>query len=166
MAVEWTAFDFKNSLVTKVNVAIAAAIPAYAPDPRVVSYFPSPDEDNGDSVAIGWNMTDDTEYVALGEQQPQDEEVVVSCRVNVTRPGAGETVAQAAEARAAELMGEVDNVIRTDPPSVGVQTFRSRLTNRNSVSMAWLIGPIGESVPARRCVIEFDVVYRARTTKN
>jgi hypothetical protein len=163
MAAKWTAFDFKNSLVTKTVAAIAIASPAYDPVPKVVSYFPSPDEDNGDSVAIGWNMTDDTERVALGVEQPQDEEVIVSCRVNVTRPGAGETVARAAEDRAAELMSEVDNVIRTDPPSVGVQTFRSRLTNRNSVSMAWFVG---EGVPARRCVIEFDVAYRARTSKN
>jgi len=163
VATEWTAFDFKNSLVTKTIAAIAAAMPAYDPVPKVVSYFPSPDEDNGDSVAIGWNMTDDTERIALGEQQRQDEFVIVSCRVNVTRPGAGETIAQAAETRAALLMGEVDNVIRTDPPSVGDQTFRSKLTNRNSVSMAWFVG---EGVPARRCVIEFDIEYRARTSKN
>jgi hypothetical protein len=160
MSTTWTAFDFKNSLVTKVNAAIAGS---YDPVPKVVGYFPSPDEDNGDSVAIGWQMTDDTEYVALGEQQRQDEEVTVSCRVNVTRPGAGSDTAQAAEDRAAELMGEVDNVIRTDPPSVGDQTFRSRVTNRNSVSMAWFVG---EGVPARRCVIEFDIEYRARTSKN
>jgi len=163
MSTEWTAFDFKNSLVTKTVAAIAAANPAYSPVPKIVSYFPSPDEDNGDSVAIGWQMTDDTERIALGEQQRQDEFVIVSCRVNVTRPGAGAATAKQAEDRAAELMGEVDNVIRTDAPSVGDQTFNSKVTNRNSVSMAWFIG---EGVPARRCVIEFDIEYHARTSKN
>lgn len=159
MSNTWTAYAFKNALITQVIAAMAV----YDPVPVVVSYFPSPDEDNGDSIAVGWQMTDDTEAIALGEQQRYDEDVVVSCRVNVTRPGAGETVAQAAETRAALLMGEVDTQVRTAPPSVGDQTFRARLTNRNSVSMAWFVG---EGVAARRCVIEFDVVYRARTSKN
>jgi hypothetical protein len=162
VATKWTAFDAKDSLVIKVNAAIAAAMPAYNPVPKVVSYFPSPDEDNGDSMAIGWNMTDDTERIVLGEQQRQEEFVIVSCRVNVTRPGAGETIAQQAEGRAAELMAEVDQVVRTDPPSVGDQSWGYRITNRNSVSMAWFL----DTTAARRCVIEFDVVYRARTSKD
>ena len=155
MSVNWTAFDFKDALAAQIDLS-----GLMDPTPRIVTYWPSPDEIDTDLLIVGWEASDDNEQITLAAGQSKYQEaVVLGCAALVVRVN-GDGAVGLARDRAEELLARVDTQVRNNKPSVGIQTISAAVTNRRSVEAP---DSAGENVPTRVCVIEFDVTYRART---
>ena len=159
MAADWTAFDMVKAL--RIAVAARAGVTSLSPEVRVVSYLPSPEEQMPDAIVIGYMATDsdDNERAHAGGTR-FDEEVNLVSRVQVTRPGAGQDVADAVRLRSQTLLAEVDNEVRDNLPTVGDQAWAGKVINRESV----VIATIREGVGAMLCAVDFDINYKARTS--
>lgn len=155
----WTAPAFTAALTTQVAARPVVASLAN-PTVRVVDYLPSPEENLTDTVIIGYEAEDDAEAIALGDNR-HDETVIVRCLIITVRPGAGEAVARQCKDRAALLLGEVDDELRTNAPEVGNQTLRARVSRRSFTDDFATSADRGG--PVRRYVVGFEITYRART---
>jgi len=155
---DWTAPAFTTALTASL-AARAGITDLTDPKVRVLDYWPSADEGITDAIIVGYQAEDSTEHVAIGNQS-QDETVTVHCEIRVVRPGAGQTVATACRTRAAFLLGEVADELREAAPDVGDQTVFARTDNRDLVQFPSTAG----ATAVRVCLIEFDVVYKARTS--
>lgn len=161
MSTDWTAFDFQTKLAAQVTTAITAAA-LDPPEPRVLTYFPSPDESLTDTVVIGHVVSDTKEQVTLAaENARHDEEVTLECVIRVMRHGAGEDTAKAARDRAVVLLAVVDDEVRSNKPKVGNQTLSANISSRTGAFFPWITQ---EGAGVREALIEFDITYRARTS--
>lgn len=154
---DWTAGAFKDALKTALE-ARAGVIGFTAPTVSVFTYWPGEDEWSTDTIVVGYTVADTNEPAALGNNS-YTEEVNVESQVLVVRPGAGETVAKTARDRASNMLGEIDNQLRTSPPAVGTQTISARISDRAMDEFPSISG--GTAV--RVCRIEFTITYKART---
>lgn len=155
----WTAPDFIDQLTA--SVAARPGITALTdPTVRVIGYQPSPVENVGDIVVIGFEAEDDNEPETVGNRIHK-ETVTLRCLAEAIRPGAGPNPAAAARDRAAFLLGEVDAQLRNDYPDVGDQTVAPapRIASRTMEQFA-----SNREAPVRVCSIIFEVVYTARTS--
>lgn len=160
MAANWTAFDFKRALATAV--AARAAVVAFDPAVRVVTYFPSPEDQSGDLVILGYSSFDSEDHQRAHAGGPRfDETVDVISQIRVLRLGAGQTVADAAEDRAEAILAEIDDEVRDNLPTVGNQSWAGKILDRESSLFAW---NTSEGVGSIVCLIEFVVQYKARTS--
>ncbi len=155
---DWTAPDFLDVLEAALNVR--AGITGLTPTVRVLTYYPSVDEPLTDAIIIGYEVSDANEPAALGQGR-YTETVDVECEIRVIRPGAGTTVAKAARDRVKNLLGEIDNELRTTLPNVGDQTISAHITSRNLAQYAYQAG----AAAVRVCLVEFTIQYKARTSK-
>lgn len=157
---DWTAPDFFDKLETAV--AARAGITGLTPKVRVITYFPSIDEALSDTLILGYEATDSNEPAALG-QGAYDETVDVECQIRIVRPGAGSTVARTARVRASNLLGEIDNELRTNLAAlqVGRQTISALITDRQMSQFPYQAGTTG----VRVCTIDFTIRYAARTNR-
>lgn len=161
MTANWTAFPYKRALATKV--AALEDVTSLTPKPRVLTYFPSPDEPLTDSIIIGHTSSDGGTRRAHAGGPRFDEQVDVECQIRVVRPGAGQEAADQAEDRAEALLALLDAVIRNKDtaPKVGDQSWAGKLANRSSDLFAYLAG---EGSPVMVCLIDFTIQYNARTS--
>jgi hypothetical protein len=145
----------------RIAVAARTGVTTLVPEVRVVSYLPSPDEQMPDAIVIGYMSADADEHQrsVLGMNR-YDEGVSLTCRVQVTRPGAGQDVADAVRLRAQTLLAEVDGEVRTNLPTVGDQSWAGRVDERESV----VIATLREGVGTMLCAIDFSVIYKGRTS--
>lgn len=155
---DWTAPDFLDKLETALNAR--SGITSLTPAVRILTYDPSIDEPLTDAIIIGHTVSDTNEPAAVGQGR-YEETVSVQCEIRVIRPGAGSTPAKEARDRAKNLLGEIDNELRTTLPAVGDQTIRAHVASRDMSQFAYH----GGAVPVRVCLIEFTIEYRARTSK-
>lgn len=153
---DWTANAFITGL--KTSLAARAGILAFIPVVRIVNYDPSIDEPMTDVIVVGHTVSDVNEPAALGQNRYQ-ETVDVECDIWIARPGAGDTPANDARVRAMDLLGEVDNQLRTAPPDVGDDTISARIATRAMLQRAHHSG----ETPVRLCLISFTIRYEART---
>ena len=161
MSYTWTAPDFKQKLVTQLEANAALAV--LDPAPKILTYSPSVDEPLTDMIAVGYEYSDDTEAIALNSStNPYDETVTVRCGIRVVRPGAGSSASEAAENRAVALLAAVSTEVQKNRPAVGNQTLSARVTDRRAEIYPY---KSAKGMPVRVCVIEFSVVYRARTSE-
>lgn len=156
---DWTAPAFIDSFVAQL-AARTGITSLTDPTVTVIDYWPGDTENLGDVIIVGYSAADTNEPAAIGQGR-YEETVTLSCHIRVVRPGAGTTVAKTARDRAAGLLGEVDNQLRTTFPEVGDQTIAASVTRRQMDQFPSTAGGTG----VRVCVIEFDVEYRARTPK-
>ncbi len=155
---DWTAPDFLDVLETALNAR--PGITSLSPKVRVLTYYPSVDEPLSDAIIIGYEASDANEPAALGQGRYL-ETVDVLCEIRVVRPGAGSTVVKTARDRAKNLIGEIDNELRTTLPNVGDQTTAAHITSRDMGQYAYQAG----AAAVRVCLIEFVIRYKARTSK-
>lgn len=155
---DWTAPDFLDKLETALNAR--TGITTLTPKVRVLTYYPSVDEPLTDAIIIGFEVSDTNEPAALGQVR-YTETVDVDCEIRVVRPGAGSTPAKAARDRCKNLLGEIDNELRTTLPDVGDQTLSAHVASRNMAQFAYH----SKSAAVRVCLIEFVIQYKARTSK-
>jgi hypothetical protein len=145
----------------RIAVAARTGITTLVPEVRVVSYLPSPDEQMPDAIVIGYMSADADENQRAHAGGPRfDEEVNLISRVQVTRPGAGQDVADAVRLRAQALLAEVDDEVRDNLPTVGDQSWAGKVTERESV----VIATVRENVGAMLCAVDFTIQYKARTS--
>ena len=138
-----------------------AGITGLTPKVGILTYYPSVDEPLTDAILIGFEVSDTNDPAALGQSR-YTETVIVDCEIRVVRPGAGTDVAKEARDRAANLLGEIDNELRTTPPQVGDQTISAKSENRHMAQYPYHSAG-GSAV--RVCLIEFTIEYKARTSK-
>lgn len=155
---DWTAPAFISSLVTTLS-ARSGITTLTNPAVRVLDYWPAIDEKITDALIVGYEAEDTNQEATIGNRT-QEETVTIKCEIRVVRPGSGATVAGTARTRTANLLGEVDNQLRTDWPEVGTQTVAARISNRDLMQFPSTDSRGG---PVRVCLIRFDVEYRART---
>ena len=155
---DWTAPDFLDALETALEAR--AGITGLTPKVQILTYYPSVDEPLTDAIIIGYEVTDVNEPAAVGQVRYQ-ETVDVQCEIRVIRPGAGETPSKAARDRAKNLLGEIDNELRTTLPAVGDQTVSAHVASRDMGQFAYHSG----ASAVRVCLIEFMIQYKARTSK-
>jgi hypothetical protein len=128
--------------------------------PQIVTFLPDP-KWMADAIILGFGLTDDKEKVSLGGHT-HDETVDVVCQIRVARDGGGETVAQEAEDRAQLILAEIDAELREDPIAVsGAQIINPGIVFRESLLFP---AQSQDGVAVMRCVIEFTIRYRAKTT--
>jgi len=157
---DWTAPAFIDLLQTRLLAR--ATLTAMDPPVAVFTYDPNPDDTVTDRLVIGYRVADENEPAALGQGR-YEETVTVNCEIMVVRAGAGDVKAAAARTRAADILGELDNELRTDPlPQVGDQTTHAQIAKREMMQFPSTYGTAGAGV--RVCVIRLDVVYTARTS--
>lgn len=154
---DWTAPAFLDALVTQIGVR--AGITSLTPTVRVLAYYPGADEPLTDAILLGFTVTDTNEPAALGNQS-HEEEVTIDCEVRVVRPGAGAVPAKVARDRAADILGEIHDEVATNWPQVGTQTIAARVQSRTMSQFPYQAG----ETAVRVCLIEFVIVYKARTT--
>jgi hypothetical protein len=154
MSDQWTAFDFKRKL--RAQVAARSGITSLTPTPRVISYFPSPDEPMTDLIIIGYTSVDSDEHqrAHVGGHR-FDEQVDIVSQIRVVRSGAGQDVADTAETRSEELLAEVDDEVRNNLPDVGDQSWAGKVIERESSMFATQSQLV--------CVTEFVIQFKART---
>jgi len=157
---DWTAPAFIDAL--EALLIVRPTLVAMVPKVTVFTYDPNPDDSITDQLVIGYRVTDEKEPAAVGQGR-YDETVTVSCEILIIRVGAGGAVAAAARDRAADVYGEIDNELRTDPlPVVGDQTIHAQIRRDEMMQFPSTYGVAGVAV--RVCVIRFDVEYTARTS--
>lgn len=161
MSADWTAFDMAEALRAAVVARIAALDPALEPTPRVITYLPNPDEQLPDAIIIGYLSSDseDNQRAHVGGNR-FNEEVGLTSRIQVTRPGAGQDVADTARARAQALLAEIDDEVRDNLPPVGDQSWGGIVVDRDAA----LIATNRDGTPAQLAVIDFTIRYVARTS--
>ena len=155
---DWTAPDFLDALETALNARVG--ITGLTPKVRVLTYYPSVDEPLTDAIIIGFEVSDTNDPAALGQGR-YTEVVDVQCEIRVVRPGAGTTVAKKARDRCMNLLGEIDNELRTTLPQVGDQTISAHIATQNMAQFPYHSG----TSAIRVCLIEFTIEYKARTSK-
>jgi hypothetical protein len=156
---QWTAFDMTAALTTAV--AARSGVTTLTPTVRVISYLPSPDEQMPDAIVIGYLAVDSDDHQrAHAGGNRFDEEVNLISRVQVTRPGAGQDVANTVRTRAEVLLAEVDAEVRTNLPTVGDQAWAGKVVDRDMA----VIATIRQGVAALVCAIDFNINYSARTS--
>jgi hypothetical protein len=157
MSANWTAYSMATALATAVTTRVAS----FDPEVRLVTYLPSPEEQFPDAIVIGYESFDSEENQRAHAGGGRfDEEVNLHSRIQVTRPGAGQAVADEARTRAEALLVEVDEEVRDNLPTVGDQTWAGKVIDRDSVTMA----TNRENIGAVLCVIDFNIQYKARTS--
>lgn len=149
-------------LVDDLQAAVAArpGITGLTPLPQVRVSIPAADEPWADLIVLGVDASDTKEPVAIGTDR-HDEEVSVTCYTQAIRYGSGETEAKAARDRANLLLSEVDDEIRTNPPTVGDQQLRMKVTERDYKALPW---EDSNGATLRLAQISFTIDYRARTS--
>ena len=155
---DWTAPDFLDALETALNAR--AGITGLTPKVRVLTYYPSVDEPLTDAIIIGFEVSGTSEPAAVGKGRYTDA-VTLDCEIRVVRPGAGSTPAKAARNRMSDLLGEIDNELRTTLPQVGDQTISAHIATQNMAQFPYHSG----ASAIRVCLIEFTIEYQARTAK-
>lgn len=156
----WTVPEWLDSMKSKIEAD--ATVSAMEPDVEVYTAEPSAQVMTSDIIVLGYEGNDnDEEGVPLG-QGSRDETQLIKCYVQVVRPGAGETIAKEARDDAASIIRAVDGILRSSPPSVGSQTYATKLAARDFAQFPSEVG--SSSTPVRVCVIQFDIQYRARTS--
>ena len=158
MSASWSAYSFKRALA--VAVAARSGISGLEPVPQIVTFLPDP-KWMADAIIVGYGLTDDKEKVSLGGQT-HDETVNIVCQIRVARDGGGEAVAQEAEDRANAILAEIDTELRENPIAV----VGARIINPGIVARESLLFPTQsqDGVAVMRCVVEFTIRYRAKTT--
>lgn len=159
MATDWTAFDMAEAL--RAAVAARAGITGLSPTVKVITYLPSPDEQMADAIIIGYlsEDADDTMRAHVGGDQFEEVVDLVS-RIQVTRPGAGQTVADTARDRAQALLSEVEAEVRYNLPTVGDQSRNGKIIERDAAVLA----TNREGAGALVCALDFTIRYTARTS--
>lgn len=161
MTADWTVFAMATAL--KDAVAARAGITGLSPEVRVVTYLPSPDEQMPDAIVIGYLSADSADPERAHAGGPRfDEEVSLISRVQATRPGAGQDVADTARARVQTLLAEVEDEVRDNLPDVGDQSWGGKIVDREAVTVA----TIRDGTPAMLAAVDFTISYRARTSSS
>ena len=155
---DWTGPDFLDALETAISAR--SGITGLTPTVRVLSYFPSIDEPLSDTIILGHTVSDVNEPAAVGQKR-YEERVDVESEIRIVRSGAGSAPAKTARDRAKNLLGEIDNELRTTLPSVGQQTLSAHMTKRTMSQFPYKVGV----TPVRVCLIEFTIQYKARTAQ-
>lgn len=154
----WTFPSFVDQLATAI--AALPVITAMDPTPVVRATLPSAAEDISDMIVFGYEAADLKEKVQLGTTT-QDEEVGLTCLARSIRYGSGDTVGKTARDRVVAYVAIVDEYLRENELSVGIQVLRQIVATRE---FALLPGMVGEDQPAMFAAVIFDIEYRARTT--
>lgn len=165
---DWTAPAFIDAL--KTAVAARADIQAMtSPKVTVLDYDPGIDVDTGDLLVIGYRITDSNEPATFRDDYM--ETVDVQCYLRVMRLEAASndgTAAKSARDRAADILGAVDNTLRTndytDPGSVlsvGDQTIIAWVSGREQTTLPYFDG---NGSPIQMVENKFTVRYEAHTS--
>lgn len=159
MADVFTAPKFLDDLKVLLD-ADATLSTLTSPKYRSTTYWPSPAEAQTDVVSLGYRCTDDTEHASIGQQR-YDQVVRCESKIEIIRPGAGESVAAAARLRATTILDRIHINLRDNRPTVGLQTIEARIIERD---MQQYPSEIGDAkTPVRVCEIGFVIRYAART---
>jgi hypothetical protein len=114
---------FREALRSAVAASLTAGPTVYAYDPGS-----SNTDSVGELVYFGTATANQSHLTFGGARQ---EEISLDVIIYVRRPGAGQTQAKAAEDRALELFGEIEDAIRDDPDLNAV--FHVQVTGPNEV---------------------------------
>ncbi len=155
---DWTGPDFLDALETAISAR--TGITSLTPNVRVLSYFPSIDEPLTDAIILGHTVTDINAPAALGQNR-YEETVDIESQIRIIRPGAGTTPSKTVRDRAKNLLGEIDNELRTTLPAVGDQTISAHITTRTMSQFAYQAA----TTAVRVCLIDFTIQYKARTAQ-
>lgn len=155
---DWTGFDFVDTFET--NLKARASLTALSPAPKVFSWRPGEQEWTTDMIIVGHEFSDreDQEHIGPPASAVHDETVDVQGRIVVVRPDGADAV-DTARTRATVLVEEVEQELRDNTPSVGVQTVWARITSHQ---VEQFVVPT-EAGAARVCEVEFTITYKART---
>jgi len=156
----WTVPEFLDGMKAKLEASTELAA-LDAPAVNVFTAEPSISVSSSDMIVLGFEASDDDEPAALGNNT-RDERQIISCYIQVMRPGAGEVVAKEARDRAADILHIVDEIVRTDPPAVGDTAYAMSIGRREFSQFPAEVGD--SSTPVRACGVQFTINYRARTS--
>lgn len=156
MSTTWTYAAYVDALAAAIDAL--PVIDAMDPRPEIRVALPSAAESISDMIVFGIQATDLKEKVLMG-QTTQDEEVGLTCLARAIRYGSGDVIAKQARDRVVAYVAIVDDFLRQTGITVGTQTLREIVTNRDFTGL-----PGGtEGNPAQFASIIFDIEYRART---
>ncbi len=159
MATDWTAFDMAEAL--RAAVAARSGITSLSPSVRVITYLPNPEEQMADAIIIGYLSSDAEDEQRTKVGGTGFEEVVnLISRIQVTRAGAGQDIADTARARAEKLLSEVEAEVRYNLPTVGDQSRNGKIIERDAAVLA----TNREGAGALVCALDFTIQYTARTS--
>ena len=149
--------------VLKPQLEAHADLLALTPVPKIYTAWPTLDYSVTDSVICGYDTRSPREPSSLGKNRV-DELAVLDSSVRVMRAGAGEVVVKEARDRAKLIVTAVDNSLRTNHPELAGADDDVLWSRIGSYELAQFPDPGGgdPAVPLRICVVEFEIIYRAR----
>lgn len=110
--------SLKAAMYSAAQTAFAAELSA--PEPTLGVLYGLPSSENGPSDVVGIVAVRTTQEPAtFGTNRSREEELEVDVYVGVYRGGRGSELEQAAQERAVDLLGVLEQYIRKDAPTLG-----------------------------------------------
>lgn len=152
----WTAPGFIDALVTAV--AARSGITGLTPTVNIRTVWLPVEAASSDEVMF-YGAADVNNPAAIGNLR-YEETVTVDGEIRIIRAGASETVAKTGRDRVAAILGEIDDQLRTTPPSVGDQTISATLATRDIKAFA----DIADTTAVVVTLCDFTITYKSRTS--